>query len=227
MNTVTETPKTVPTDLKESFTPLLAPEIQKSYAAPVVDLVKDNGGECILVRHLPRSLAAADVEESQFKEICHELKESYIAGKFTKRSGFRMCISYTFSLRKETSGQQTLAINFLPTIESARALSKLSRANLTKTQYQQLKHSGKIIASDDDYIIINERSMTADEIKQQVTNFANECYTKIRDLVSTSVETALDTVFKSDNIYTALSEILGVDRINIIAAIINGNNVAV
>lgn len=228
MNTVTEAPKTVPTDLEESLTPLLAPEIQKSYAAPVVDLVKDNGDECILVRHLPHSFAPVDVEESRFKEICHALKESYIAGKFTsKDSGFRMCISYTFSLRKESSKQQTLTIKFLPTVKTACTVSKLLKSRLSKAQYKQLKRSDKIIADYGDYIIVNERPMTKDEINQQVASFANECYKQVRDMVSASVEAALDTVFKSDNIYTALSEILGIDRINLIAAIINGNTVAV
>ena len=192
MNT-SETSVTVNSRLNTACAPLLV-------CLPIV-IRQDNS---IIIYNLPTDLSYDTLEKSSIIGICHQMKHLYSDGDRIGRKGIakkkhlenntiRMCISYTYSLRKE-SDNTILTINFVPSFTKhhlPRFIQRINKSDLTPKELEEMRAGNQIISSTSK-TVTTERVMNEHEIADQMDIFIGTCREEICSLLKGTMDTALE-----------------------------------
>lgn len=170
--------------MKNTETPVTVNPNLGAICAPLLDClplaIRD--GHSITIHNLPADLSRETLEQSPILNICHQMKHLYADGDRVGRKGIiqkiagkkslenntiRMCISYTYSLRKE-SDKTIVTINFMP--------------SYTKS------HPPRFIQNTD----ASERPMSDKEVADQMDVFVGTCREEISDFFRGMMHIALE-----------------------------------
>lgn len=189
------TPVTTDPQLNASFAPLLnlPPHVERD-------------GNKIIISNLPTNASYDAIARSEIIKICHQMKHLYSDGDRVGRKGIakkragkerlennavRMCITYTFSLRKETeSGTTTMIIDFVTSFAKnhmPRFICRYRKSELSSKELEEMKNNEEVIASNNRYIIV-ERNMSEAEVTDQMDIFISTCYEEISEYFRKSIE---------------------------------------
>lgn len=159
----------------------------------------------LIIYNLPADLSYNSLDKSSIINICHQMKHLYSDGDRIGRKGIakkkhlenntiRMCISYTYSLRRESENSTILIISFMPSFTKhhlPRFIQHINKCDLTPKELEEMKSSGQIVNSTKKSITI-ERNMNKHEIAEQMDIFIGTCREEICELIKKTMDTALE-----------------------------------
>lgn len=158
----------------------------------------------IIIYNLPATLSYDTLDKSSIIDICHQMKHLYSDGDRIGRKGIakkkhlenntiRMCISYTYSLRRE-SESTVLTINFMPSFTEhhlPRFIQRVKKSDLTPKEFEEMKAADQIVSSTRKSVTI-ERNMNEYEIAEQMDVFVGTCREEICELVKKTMDIAFE-----------------------------------